>query len=141
MSCPVEIFHQRTIGRMLGLAVVGRTPSFTLSIFILIIGKIQRSFISIIHIISNTNTFSFDSCFSGDHDNAIFCTGTIKAAAGAPFRMVMLSISSGLMLDKPSPPSEVFPPHHRLLHQWNYRYLVPIPTGLVPKLVLSIGHH
>ena len=57
-----------------------------------------------------------------------------NAEAAAPFKTDMLSISSGLMLERPSPPSEVFPPP-----------LTPIELsdaalpGLVPKLVLSIG--
>ena len=63
-----------------------------------------------------------------------FALEPYSAEAAAPLRTVMFSISSGLTLESPSPPSEVFPPP-----------LTPIDPsaelfpGLVPKLVLSIG--
>ena len=57
-----------------------------------------------------------------------------KAAAVAPLRMVMLSMSSGLMLESPSPPSEVLPPPRTPMEL----SAAALP-GLVPKLVLSMG--
>ncbi len=50
----------------------------------------------------------------------------------APFSTVMLSMSSGLMLLRPSPPSEVLPPPRTPMEP-------SVVLGLVPKLVLSIG--
>ena len=55
-----------------------------------------------------------------------FAREPYKAAAGAPFNIDILSISSGLMLDKPSPPSAVMPPP-----------FTPFTSPL--KLVLSTG--
>jgi hypothetical protein len=54
--------------------------------------------------------------------------------------MLMLSMSSGLILCSPSPPSDVFPPPpppSLLLYEPSL--LEPAPTGFDPKLVLSMG--
>src|SRR5213075_3150699 len=56
-----------------------------------------------------------------------FALDPYKAAAAPPFSTVILSISSGLMLDKPSPPSAVTPPP-----------LTPADAASL-KLVLSTG--
>ena len=63
-----------------------------------------------------------------------FAREPYKAAAVAPFNTVIDSISSGFILDKPSPPSEVLPPPRTPIEL--SEALLP---GLVPKLVLSIG--
>ena len=63
-----------------------------------------------------------------------FAREPYKAAAVAPFKTLILSISSGLMLESPSPPSEVLPPPRTPIE-----LSAPALPGFVPKLVLSIG--
>src|SRR5438045_9456333 len=68
-----------------------------------------------------------------------FARAPYKAEAAAPFKMLMLSMSSGLMLCNPSPPSDVFPPPpppSLLLYEPSL--LEPARTGFVQKFVLSI---
>ena len=57
-----------------------------------------------------------------------------NAEAAAPFNMVMLSTSSGLILVNPSPPSVVAPPPLLPIE-----LSLPVFPGFVPKFVLSIG--
>src|SRR5690606_39869333 len=57
-----------------------------------------------------------------------------NADAAAPLNTVMVSISSGLILVKPSPPSDT-----RVLPLSVLAASDPLLPGLAPKLVLSIG--
>ncbi len=49
----------------------------TIPVVILIVGKIERAFIGVIHIIRYANAFAFASCFCGNHNHPILSPGTV----------------------------------------------------------------
>ena len=121
----LEFFTKRPLPRG-RVGCGGPYAIFSLSVFVLVIGKIERCFIGVVGVETHANAFAFSSGFGGDHDDPILGTRAVQGRRSGPFEDGHAFDVVGVDAGKPvAPVRSVAPATH--------------PDGVVSSGVAGVG--